>query len=274
MSEIKEFQKKVALIGDAAVGKTSIIKRYVVDLFDDQYISTIGTKITAKELNITLNEKKYYLKLQIWDILGQKGFTKLYDSSFKGTNGVFFVADVTRRKTLYSLKNYWIPMVWKTIGRIPIVILANKCDLNENAEFDYNELKKFTAKYKAPFYFTSAKNGENVNNAFVKLGILMMQFRRPGTQEPQEMSIDVIKDKNAELIDKIIDDFCGEYGGIEEAMPVLRRQFELAKLDLNNPTKMALFSAVEGLAKIEMGFMGRDVVEANLRKRRRWIRNT
>ncbi len=111
MANEEQVQKKIILLGDGEVGKTSLIRRFVIDRYDDKYILTIGSKITAKSLQIGVDKKIYDLNIQIWDILGQKGFTKLHHSSFKGTDGVLMVADITRKDTLISLARYWIPKV-------------------------------------------------------------------------------------------------------------------------------------------------------------------
>jgi small GTP-binding protein len=274
MSDIIEYRKKILLIGDAAVGKTSLIRRLVVDIFDDKYITTIGTKITVKDMQVTVEDEMIYLKFQIWDILGQKGYTKLYNASFKGAHGVLFVCDLTRRETLDSLGNYWIPQVREVIGTMPFIILANKSDLVNKARFGLEELAEFVGKYKVPFYITSAMNGDNVNDAFNTLGKKMFQSKGPLPKPKDNRILEVVHGGNALIIDKIIDDFSKGYGGIEEAMPVLRRQFELSNLDLNNPTREALVSSVERLADVEAGFQNIDIVKANLRKRLRWIKDT
>jgi hypothetical protein len=77
----------------------------------------------------------------------------------------------------------------------------------------------------------------------------------------------------ADLIDRIIDDFCKEFGSMETAMPLLRRQFELAELDLNNPTKMHLKRAIERLAMLEKGYKDWEIAEANRIKRLKWIKD-
>jgi len=272
MRNLKEIQKKVILIGDGAVGKTSLIRRFVVDKFDDKYLLTIGSKITAKALEINNNGNTVYLKLQIWDILGQKGYTKLHHSTFKGTDGVFLVADITRRSTLESLERYWIPEVQNIVNNVPFLILANKSDLIEKAEFDEEELRNFSSKYRVPFYLTSAKSGDNVNRAFEVLGSRMIRHKvhestrssRPQIMAGEKREIDSV-------IDRIIDDFCKEYGELEDAMPILRKQFELADLDLNSPKKDALTLAIENLANIEKGFKNEKVAEKNKQRRLRWV---
>jgi small GTP-binding protein len=275
MSEERNYQKKIVLIGDGEVGKTSLIRRLVVDIFDDKYITTIGTKITAKDMQIRIDNELVHLKFQIWDILGQKGYTNLYHSSFRGAHGIFFVADITRKETFNSLRKYWIPQVKEIIGIVPFIILANKSDLIDSTEINEKELEEFVSQYEVPFYLTSAKSGENVNNAFNKLGVNMLKFTGPPPPRiDDDKIIDIIKDSNAILIDRIINDFCREYGEIEDAMPVLRRQFELANLNINNPSREALVSVVERLADIEAGFKEMDIAQANLKKRLKWIKET
>ena len=273
MNSLKEIQKKILILGDGSVGKTSLIRRLVVDKFDDRYIATIGTKITAKDLQVEMDRQKIYLKLQIWDILGQKGYRKLYNSSFRGVDGIFMVADITRKDTLMSLKNYWIPLVNKVAGVVPFVILANKSDLIERAEFNENDLKEFASVYKVPSYPTSAKCGETVQRAFEILGKRMIRRRLPELPKSvNHIPIEGQKIGLSYLVDIIMDDFCKEYGSIEDAMPILRRQFELVTLDPNNPRMEDLIRAVDRLADFEMAFKNKDVVEANRARRLRWIK--
>ena len=281
MAGLKEVQKKIIMLGDGAVGKTSLIRRFVVDKFDDKYIITIGTKITAKAIQFDLKEESYHVALQIWDILGQKGYTKLHLSSFRGTDGVFMVADLTRKRTLFSLGTYWIPKVQKLIGNVPFSILANKSDLSENADFTMEELKRFASKYKVPYYITSAKSGDNVNEAFYVLGKQMLSVKR--ISSPNRSTSKILHPRLlyegdvseiTKLIDKIIDDFCREYESYEDAMPVIKQQFEIAGLDLNNPSIIALKRAVHRLAKFEKEHYKNMNVEANLIKRLNWIKES
>jgi small GTP-binding protein len=274
MDNVREIQKKIILLGDGAVGKTSLIRRFVVDKFDDKYILTIGSKITAKSIQIEKNEKTFQMNLQIWDILGQKGYSKLHKSSFRGTDGVIMVSDITRKNTLLSLKNYWIPEVHDLVGMIPFVILANKSDLLGNAAFDEDELREIAMNFDAPYYFTSAKYGDNVPKAFQSIGLSIVERRRSDARKYFSGEIlDSEKGEMADIIDKIIEDFCAEFGRIEDAMPVLRQQFTLADLDLNNPTIEGLKRAIDRLATIEANFKEEKIAEANRSKRLKWIRD-
>jgi small GTP-binding protein len=273
MANITEIKKKIILLGDGAVGKTSLIRRFVVDKFNDNYLQTVGFKITSKDIQITTDKNVYYLKLNIWDILGQKGYIELHKSSLPGPAGVILVADITRKDTLQSIEDYWIPNIQNIVGSVPFVILANKSDLVEDAEFDEEELSRFAYQYDVSFYLTSAKTGKNVKNAFQTLGENILESK--DIEPPKPTKVEVIEgeeSKIAKLIDKIIVDFCKEYGRSSDAMPVLRRQFELAKLDLNRPNPETIRKAIERLASVEIGFKNRDIVEANRLKRLKWVK--
>ncbi len=273
MTNLKEVKKKIILVGDGGVGKTSLIRRYVVDKFDDKYIATIGSKITAKELQIDMEWQVFDLKLQIWDILGQRGFSRLQSASFRGSDGAFLVVDITKKESLKSLETYWIPQLRGIVGSIPLVILANKSDLIEYAEFNVKELEIFASNYKAQFYLTSARNGENVKRAFNVLGKKLLKFKEVKLPKPPKpKTLEVGQSGIVGVIDRIIDDFCTEYGELQDAMPILRKQFELSALDVNHPTIEALKGAIERLTMIEMSYRVKDIAEANRSKRLKWIK--
>ncbi len=122
--EKRQFIRKVCLIGDGAVGKTSLVRRYVLDVFGDDYISTFGAKVSKKV--VTLGDVE--LTIMIWDILGQKSGASMHSAYFSGANGAFLVCDGTRPDTLESL-NSWYLEFSKVAGKVPIIPLANKCDM-------------------------------------------------------------------------------------------------------------------------------------------------
>src|SRR6058998_257115 len=104
--ESRRMKIKVCLVGEAAVGKTSLIRRFVLDDFDDKYIQTLGTKVSKKELSLPgpAGDGKLKVDMTIWDIMGQKGFRELLkEAYFYGAKGIFAVCDVTRRVTLDDL---------------------------------------------------------------------------------------------------------------------------------------------------------------------------
>jgi small GTP-binding protein len=162
---------KICLIGEGAVGKTSLVRRFVLDEFDDRYLQTIGTKVSKKEVTIALpqNGHRMHVDMTVWDIMGQKGFRDLLkESYFYGAQGVLAVSDLTRPATLAELGG-WIEGVYSVTGKIPIQILANKLDLVEDAASRQSELEEVAKNYNSPLHLTSAKTGVNVNEAFHRL---------------------------------------------------------------------------------------------------------
>lgn len=252
MTVDRNIKKKMCVVGDETVGKTSLIRRFVVDRFDDKYIATIGTKTSKKTLTIKGDNVNVNLKLMIWDILGQKKFSKLKESAFKGTNGAFVVLDLTRRETLYSFDSWLLPLQ-KVAGEIPIVVLANKNDLK--TEFGKDEIEKLVKEYGFPYYLTSAKTGENVGEAFRVMGKMMIKARTAVRKEPHlemaksvEMGIETETDLHKqftalEVEDMIMARYCNLLDDPDLAMAIIRVQFKRIGVDFKNPT-------VEGLAGI------------------------
>jgi small GTP-binding protein len=176
----KSIVKKVCLAGDSMVGKTSLIKRFVYDQFDDKYIVTLGAKVSKKELTVADPETgaPQNVRLMIWDIMGLIGYRpELHHAHFKGAKGALIVCDLTRLDTLETL-SAWVSALRKVAGEIPIVFLGNKKDLIAQAEFTEHDLEKIGSEYNAPYLLTSAKTGENVLVAFEKLTNLMLETDR------------------------------------------------------------------------------------------------
>lgn len=177
MEKRKNVSSKICLIGDGGVGKTSLIGRFVHDKFDTKYLRTIGTKVSRKEIVFECPESQVQVNLgaMIWDIMGQKAFKRLLqDAYFHGANGIIAVCDLTQRQTLESL-NDWIDSITRIAGIIPTVILANKNDLQDKMQFGEAELRKLAETLDSPFMYTSAKTGENVDDAFLAIGRLMVK---------------------------------------------------------------------------------------------------
>ncbi len=169
MVESSSYTFKICFIGDVAVGKTSLIRRYVFNEYDDKYLTTIGAKVVKKRLKIK-HPKTHELvdvKLYIWDIIGQKGFRKLLQNAyFADSQGIIGVCDNTRETTLLDLHS-WMDTVARVIEEVPSVFLGNKCDLEDIQQIGLNEIKSFSTVYKSPgAYLTSAKTGFNVDLAF------------------------------------------------------------------------------------------------------------
>ena len=169
------MKAKVCLVGEAAVGKTSLIRRYVLDQYDDRYETTLGAKVTKKELRIPIKEKhlEVQLDMTIWDVMGDDTFRELLTKAyFAGARGVLAVADLTRRSTLDGVSG-WIDAVGKVVMRVPVLIAVNKADLEASGEFGQEEIQKVAEGCGAEFLMTSAKTGAGVERAFQRLGALI-----------------------------------------------------------------------------------------------------
>jgi len=175
--EIERVKMKICLVGNQSVGKTSLIRRYVFDEFDDRYITTLGTKVTKKKLDMVLEEQDLRLDIDmiIWDIMGQIGFRKLLkEAYFYGASGALAVADCTIKDSLHGL-NDWLDGVYTVTNKIPIVVMANKVDLTDRIVIEERDVKKIAETYKSPYYFTSAKTGENVENSFKDIARIVIE---------------------------------------------------------------------------------------------------
>ncbi len=169
MIQEKPIKLKLCLLGPGYVGKTCLIKKYVYDQFDDKYISTLGTKVTKKKIQVQHpgNGRNVDVNLMIWDIMGQQGFRQLLQQSyFFGAHGIIGVCDVTRPSTMNELHE-WMTAAFGVTNKVPAVILGNKCDLKEQKEVDINEIVNFATEYgDSVGFLSSAKTGYNVESAF------------------------------------------------------------------------------------------------------------
>ncbi len=183
MTEWKEprLKLKICLCGEEAVGKTSLIRRFVEDAFDDKHIATLGAKVTKKELQVKMPDSGDPMRaiLGVWDILGHWGLGEfLRDSYFRGAQGLLAVCDVTRPLTLARLEG-WKQAATKATGQIPTFVVANKVDLIEDQKLGEDKIRAFSRRSGSPYMLTSAKTGAGVEGAFRRLTgmILRAQFR-------------------------------------------------------------------------------------------------
>jgi small GTP-binding protein len=275
-------KKKVVLLGDSSVGKTSLIRRYVIDEFHDSYIETIGTKISRKEIELAINNNEFSLSLQIWDVLGQKAYSAVQSRAFVGMDGALLVADITRKDTLESLESYWIPTLKKVVPVAPLVFLGNKMDLKNEGVFSLDDIIEISSKYTENeddtdiSFMTSAKTGENVETAFLTIAkqILSSQVPEDPTKELFEElmaeSVYMERDKTSlvGVTDAIITDFCNDFEDKDEGMKILREQFIKAGVGVSNPTKAGIMKAIEFLVEEQLKIKDANTVE--LRKNK-WL---
>lgn len=160
---------KIVLLGDFAVGKTSLVRRFVFDEFNDSYLTTIGVKVTRKEVDIKDCGRT---DLLLWDIEGSDKFNIVSPEYIKGAAGGIIVADVTRKDTVENIAAN-ADIIGKLNPQAVIAIALNKIDLSD--DFDgilklaEEIIKKFPLNWCKPIMLTSAKTGRNVENLLFNL---------------------------------------------------------------------------------------------------------
>ncbi len=162
------LQKKICMIGDFSVGKTSLVAKFVRQTFSDKYLTTVGVKIDTKLLTLPNGNQ---MKFILWDIAGSESLTTTTASYLRGAAGFLLVVDGTRLPTWNSALNLR-QAVEKQIGNKPFVILLNKADLQEQWEMNEQVIEEKT-KQGWKLLTTSAKTGMNVEQAFLELALLM-----------------------------------------------------------------------------------------------------
>ena len=245
------------------MGKTSLIRRFVIDVFDDKYIATIGAKVSKRDVEYTLPDKTIYLTLMMWDILGQHDYKKMRAQGLAGAHGVIIVTDLARQETIVSAEEFWLPEVEKVLGPTKLIFVGNKYDIVGKDSAEVVSLKNLADKQGMPVILSSAKTGENVEAVFKKIGESMLSEDFAG-----EKHGDLTAESLAQAIDDVVNDFCEQYGDTTRAMEVVEKEFTKAKVDVNRPSKDCLLMAIEYLSDVERDVHGRDVSEVN--KLRRW----
>jgi small GTP-binding protein len=286
-----DLKKKIVIIGDSAVGKTSLIRRYVFNQFQDSYISTIGSKVTTKACIIKRPHHSVDITFVIWDLIGREGYKGIHARTFAGIHGAILVADLTRKETIENLERYWIPLLLKVVDSVPLIFACNKSDLEGKYEFEPDDIVEIADRYNghidrilprglATSYSTSAKTGSNVENTFESLGHLLVSSFE--SQDPVKklyenliaLGIHRSSEKNTPVgaLDSIIVDFCVGFKDSRISLLILRQEIARSGLDINNPTKEGVLKVVEYLAEAENEYMDEKTVMANLDRRLDWAR--
>jgi len=170
---IGNFSAKIIMTGNYQVGKTSLVSRFVRNLFQESYQSTIGVDISEKVVEIS---DKIKVKFIIWDIGGQITQIAPYRKRFyEGANSAFIVLDRTRPETLKSI-DIWYNDINKYVPEdINIIIIGNKTDLTDEIQISEDDIKKIAEQYGFHYILASAKTGENVNDAFLYIAYKFLE---------------------------------------------------------------------------------------------------
>lgn len=163
------IRKKICLLGAFAVGKTSLVARFVKSIYSDQYITTVGVKVDKKTVKVGDRE----ITLIVWDVAGEDEFQKVQMSYLSGASGYLLVADGTRGNTLETARMLE-QRVTETVGALPFIFIINKSDLASGWEIDDQAMAECESQgwtvVKA-----SAKTGEGVEEAFAQLAEKMFR---------------------------------------------------------------------------------------------------
>lgn len=154
------IQKKICMVGVFGTGKTSLVQQFVYSKFSEKYHSTVGVKIDRKMVDVAGTR----VNLLLWDLAGQDEFEKTRSSYLRGSSGIFFVVDGTRRETLTGLADL-LTLVQQTLGPVPAVIAINKIDIEDQWTIGDADVYGLIGEGRY-IVKTSARTGVGVNEAF------------------------------------------------------------------------------------------------------------
>jgi len=156
---------KIVLLGEANVGKTSLLYRYVENKFRDNYKSTLGVNLLKKDL---VMEGYGDIAVQIWDLGGQESFKNLRRLYLEGANGGLVIYDATQKSSFDKLVD-WIQDFRNARGNVPLLLIGNKVDLADKIKISDKEAKKYAKENNMDYVSTSAKTGLHVESAFMNI---------------------------------------------------------------------------------------------------------
>ncbi len=160
----REIVFKAVIMGEGAVGKTSMILQYCERKFSENYIMTIGSNFAIKSISIP--DENIVVRLQIWDLAGQVAFSFVRPGFYRGSSGGVFVFDITNRESFEKMGD-WITESKPFLKDVPYILVGNKLDLQEERVVSHHEGEQMAEDMGAVGYFeTSAKTSENVDDVF------------------------------------------------------------------------------------------------------------
>jgi small GTP-binding protein len=165
MSEEPKYVIKLCLLGQKNVGKTSLVYRFIENKFRENYKATLGVNLLKKDLEIGGYGG---VSAQIWDLGGQESFKSLRKLYLEGANGALLVYDMTSKETFEKLDE-WKQSFREARKNAPVVLIGNKSDLTTQIAITEKEANQFAKANDMQFIITSAKTGQNVEEAFTRL---------------------------------------------------------------------------------------------------------
>ena len=163
---------KIITLGDSHVGKSSLIVKYIDNKFSNVYMSTIGFDLKHKQINLKDGTEA---KIMIYDTAGQERFKSLAANYIKKANGILLVYDISDHSTFENIE-VWMESITEEKGdKLPIVLVGNKADLEEERQVKYEEGKKLAEDKGFHFFETNCKNGDKVSECFLDLAELVYE---------------------------------------------------------------------------------------------------
>ena len=182
MDGTEKLKFKMVILGDASVGKTSLVHHFCEGFFRESYLSTIGVAFLTKTIDLEYDGRSVNIVLQLWDIGGQSIFQSIRKNYLKGAQSAFILWDVTNRSSLLHIDG-WIAELRgalnvKDLTKVPILVIGNKIDLNhdERLKEKANEFLKNQFKIPIATTYASAKTGEGMVEAFKSITKAMMDL--------------------------------------------------------------------------------------------------
>ena len=157
---MREWKKKICMVGQFGVGKTSLVRRFVESMFDERYLTTIGVKIDRKDVTVGSDS----VTLMLWDLAGEDDLAQLKVSHLRGAAGYILVVDGCRASSLAKAVELQ-KRISDQLGPLPFVLVLNKADLKDRWEVQ----PAAVAEYGWPTFETSAKAGSGVDEMFLAL---------------------------------------------------------------------------------------------------------
>jgi small GTP-binding protein len=248
--DIRCLEKKIMVLGDHNVGKTSICK-HAFNSYDERYVDTIGSRVSKKVMNVNHPKCRYIVNMMIWECKEKM--------EMKEADGAFMVYDVTNRGSMERMENYWIPAFKNVNNNASMVFVANKWNLKEGDYDDFLEVK-----YHSPCVLISAKTGENIDFVFEEMGKMLA---KPYYYNEKRLFVPG-KLKPGEAYTLIASSFINSVGSKDPALPILVHECRTGDINPEKISKKDLSLLIQKLSEIERGFLDSYTVKKNMMERK------
>ena len=198
---------KIVIIGDTNVGKSNILSRYLTNEFTSNTKSTVGVELGIKFLKI----KNTSTKIQIWDTAGQERYQAITSSYFRGSDGCFIVYDITNETSFNNIEKWFDKIHEENDKEIPVIIVGNKCDLENERKIPTEKAKEKAQNLKCAFYETSALKAINIEQIFEEL-VNTIYDKTGGNKSDDDIHIEIVNENKGVNINSENNDNSGENG--------------------------------------------------------------